>query len=350
MSQYAESVDGFEVDSSHPDETPAAVVAAPVAAAPAVASEPDDDILIETPDAPHGRKPNGQFAAKPGAPAVEATEGDEPAAETQAEKPRNRRDDPKAAVQAAISKQREAERKAADLERRLQEVEARTAPPKAETAKPAAAEYERFLAMPDAPREEDFDSYTKFTAAMGLFVADKRLEERETQSRQTAEAQRREQAIAAVNDRYIAQIDEATTADPEFLNTLHEDVLAIPTYDALREGERPTGLHVVGEEIRRSAAVVPVLRYFSQHPEQIQRLAALPPREITRQLAILESRLAAAPTASAPVASVRSQAKPPVRPVTGSPSVALDDDGSEDESVDAHIRRENAREQKRRRA
>ena len=82
-------------------------------------------------------------------------------------------------------------------------------------------------------------------------------------------------------------------------------------------------------------------------PKEFQRLATLPPTQVVRELAKVEARLgAAAPSergaAPRPTAS---QARPPITPLGTTPHAAADD-GSDDEPVEAFIRRENTKDRK----
>lgn len=342
MSQVAGTADDFEVETNDPIN--------------AVSEAPADspDIIVETPDAPNGRRQNGQFLRADGTEPADEVETDEDDAADPDETPEPEpvkkakpRNDPNARVNQAIARQREAERRADAAERRAAEFEARQQAERAPEP-PKVSDRERYLAMPNAPKEADYANYADFSADLALFITDQRWSEREQAARQTAEARRIEQATHAVNQTFATQIDAATKADPDFLSSLSDDVLQMPTFSSLRPGEQPTGWHVLGEEIRRSAVAPEIMRRLSDHPDELQRLATLQPRDITRALAIFESRLGAAPSGPAP-ARVISAARPPIRPERSTAS-RVDDDGSDDESVDAYIRRENLKESQRRRS
>lgn len=90
-----------------------------------------------------------------------------------------------------------------------------------------------------------------------------------------------------------------------------------------------------------------VLLYLSDHQDLAQRIATLHPIDQIGEIGKILARLDAAPPSTGPAPTpVASSAKPPIKPVTASPQVADGDDYSEDESVDKHIARENARERK----
>src|SRR5688572_22276697 len=158
--QFAQSTDGFEVESNEPDAQPAVETQtpAPQASAPVSVAAEDDDLVVEEPSAPHGRKPNGQFAKKDGAEPVEepAEEQPEKVAAKPAEKPQSQkpRDNPQARVEQAIARQREAERRAEAAERRAMELEAarQAAQPEAKAESPKQT-WERLKHHPQAPKE-----------------------------------------------------------------------------------------------------------------------------------------------------------------------------------------------------
>lgn len=335
-SQYAETADGFETDSNIPEPVEAAPVASGVSATAAPAET--DDIEVSEPAAPRGRDQQGRFrgvAVDPIAP--EEADPVEAAAPEPKKKPR---EDPNARISQAVARQREAERRAEAAERRAMELEARTAHPQADAPNPVP-DRERYLALPNAPKEEDYERYSDYTADLSIFIADQRYAEKEQARQQTAAQRQAEQAREAVNTAFMSRIEAATTDNPTFLESISQDVLQIPTFDSLQPGESVTAWHVIGEEIRRSEHVVGLMQFFTQHPDQLQRLATLPPRDLTRQMAILESRIGAAPTGSARTPRASSTAKPPIRPERGAPLVS--DEGSDDESIEAYIARENRR-------
>lgn len=270
------------------------------------------------------RDARGRFAPKsepasesaPEAAPVEAAQEPEKAP---APKPR---DNPQARIDQAIARQREAERRLQEAERRAAELEAQVRGPQAqpEAQETPSAEWQRIKALPGAPKQGDFEDYSDYIAAMSTFVADTRYEERAKVERGRAEQARAEQERTELHQTFKGAIDAAVTKDPGFLDALSDDVRNLPTFASLQPGERPSSLHFAGEELLRSDNPEGLMRHLSAHPEDFQRLATLPPREITRFLARLETRLDAASSQTGPVSQVppTSQAKPPIRPVGSS--------------------------------
>ena len=78
------------------------------------------------------------------------------------------------------------------------------------------AEAARFRAMPDAPKLEDFESYDDWAIEMASFVADKKLEARDTRSKQESQARQQEQQFT----------EKATKAGERFHSYLEKNPAA----------------------------------------------------------------------------------------------------------------------------
>ncbi len=284
--------------------------AVPEVVGAADADAPPQDDLAPEPAAVRDAK--GRFAPKTSNAEPVAAEPEPIEAPVEEPKPAKPRNNPEARIQQAIARQREAERRAAEFEERLRALESGRSEPE-----PASSpEWQRYTQMPGAPREEEFERYADFTAAMGVWVADQRIAERVAAiAAEQAGAQRRT-AQTAVQAKFAETVTQATQADPSFLDRVDESVLALPTFAALRPGERPQAVHYVGEELLRADHPVALLEHFTAHPEDLQRLATLPaPGLVTREMAKLDARLGAAARGPAPEISQPSAAKPPIRPV-----------------------------------
>jgi hypothetical protein len=336
--------DGFTVESNAPQpEAPATAQAEPVEAAAGADEQADDAKAAKE------RDEQGRFKAK-AAKADDATEdAEEPEQTAKAEpepvKKAKPREDPEARISQSVARQREAERRAEAAERKAAELEARLRTPEpASKERPAAAPADRFPRFeqwmgenPDKTHDDYLDARDEHNRAKFF------TEAQEHQRRYQAQRQRHE-----LSTNFSKGLDAAVKADPEFLSSIADDVLNLPTMDSLRQGERPTAWHFIGEELLRSDNPPRLMRHWSAHPDDFQALASLPQREITRRIAKLESQLDAAPdTRSAPAAPLISQAKPPVRRVPGSPITSSTEPDPDDENLDKHIGFYNAREGRR---
>jgi hypothetical protein len=108
----------------------------------------------------------------------------------------------------------------------------------------------------------------------------------------------------------------------------------------------PTIAGIVAEELDGETPLGHKLAYhLATHPDDLRRLNALQPLTAARQIQKILDTLAPASRGSEAPAPV-SQAKPPVRPIGGSPAAVSVDDPGDDEDVDKYIARMNAKDRK----
>lgn len=170
--------------------------------------------------------------------------------------------------------------------------------PRAESSPAAAATitYPAELASAEAfSAKHPTASYEDYLDARADFRAEQRFTQRDQAQQQAAERTARTQALTERDRQYAGCIAEATTADPEFLTKIHKDVLDLKPFDQLQPGEQPTGYHCIAEEILDSIAAAPLMRHFSDHPEDLHRIAKLQPRALLREMGKLEASLANIP-------------------------------------------------------
>lgn len=212
-----------------------------------------------------------------------------------------------------------------------------------EAAQPPEPEWKRYRSLPDAPKLEDFESIEDHSAAMAVFIAEKRDAARRAQ----ADTDSLTSAQRARVDRFVGQLTEARTSDPDFVNKLSDVVKhQVKPFAALKPGEQAGPLNIIGEQVYDSPIAPKVLLHFSTHPEDLQRLAEMPEhlralpvsarasahvQWLVREFGKLEARLEAASAAAQPgqpaqmtPAKTVSSAPPPA-PVLGSrPSEPVD--------------------------
>jgi len=310
----APDADGFQVE----EPAPAVVAtAAPVEAetapeaTPAVAAATDAPAkaepveVVAKPTADPERNPDGTFKQK--------------------SKKGNPRHDPEARIAQALETAR------IEREARIRaEGERDALRPKAAPETPAQ-EWKRFRAMPDAPKVEDFDAYDDFTAALGLFIADKRYDERQAKAAEQQDAS----ATGARDRERFAHF--SGKLDAEFLSGLDARIADLPHRGVLKPGERGTVFHDIGDEIIDADNPKHVMQYLSDHPDEFQRIASLPSRtHVARAIAKLDTPLSAAPSTGPASAVPVSQAKPPTRPVESAAPVS-DEPPGDDATADQHI-------------
>lgn len=177
------------------------------------------------------------------------------------------------------------------------------------------AEVQRYLAMPDAPKLDDFaGNVTEHAAALSVFINDKRHAERVDADRHEATGlERAKQNIERVRT-FHGRITAYKQTDPEFAAKLTPEVKAIHGFARLQQinaersarGEAAlpaTVDHAIGEEIYDCDAPAQVAVYLSEHPQELAALrACTTPQQLTRAFTRLETKLtgAAAPAAASP--------------------------------------------------
>lgn len=229
-----------------------------------------------------------------------------------------------------LLKERAEERKARErLEQRLAELE-RSSQPKSDpqpASAPAAAE--RFPSFDDYVKANPDASYEDYLDARADWRADQRIQQREAEAEAKRARERASQTEQELTTKYRAQIDAAIKEDPDFLDGISAEVLALRPFSAIRDAqgrwtEQPTGYHALGQEIFASSMAPRLMRHFSDHPEDFHRIASLQPSQLLKEMGKLEDRLTAKPAAAAPPPKTVSDAPPPPT-VLGSRPVSTTD-------------------------
>lgn len=268
------------------------------------------------------------------------------------EKPRNRRDDPKVAVQTAVNKQREAERRAADAERRAEEAERRAAEraePRKEPAKSAPdafPSFEKWLGEHPEASESD-DPLRDYNRA---FYTSMRTAERAQEAEQR-DTEQIEQSFQTRAGGFSTKYSEAISADPDLAQRIDPALLSVRPYSALTKADKDLIRRIPDPRERDLVAfrcfladqwidsdhAIALLEHVSD-PNVFQRLASLPPAQVVREIARFEASRGAAPAEPASKAKPHtSKAAPPITPLGSSPHVP--DDSPQDEDDDETWRR-----------
>lgn len=224
------------------------------------------------------------------------------------------------------------------LAARLAELEApkRTAEPvRAAPAAPAAGK----------PKASDFENYEDFIEAMADHKAEEKFAAREKSGQERERTAKIDKDIHEWKSGFSNRIQERVKAEPDYLSKLSEEVKALkPIYNAIRDGEPVTASNYVADRLISSKRAPDLAMYFSVNKGELERLATLRTTEdVLYEMAKIEATL---PDSNSAVASTgsgstswSSKAKPPVKPVTGSPSIGSDDDLTDDAPLSAHVRR-----------
>jgi hypothetical protein len=275
---------------SAPAPAPAATPSAPVpVSAERAAAEAGDFGAF---DRAHVAKREGKTvpapapaaAAAPAPPA--ATDGEAPVSAEPGERPVSKR-------QQAIN---DYERRIAEQGQRIQELERRMARPSPDAGPPpsngqpstptqtppTAQESQkqrvaRYLAMPDAPKVDDFDTYPEFNAAQTLFLQDKLQGEQAAVRGRQQQQEQRLHAMAARDQSFRDRLTEAKTADPSFVTGLSDEAKQLGGIDhALRSGRAPGPVNIIGELVYDSPHAVAFLRHISADPQALAALVTPP--------------------------------------------------------------------------
>lgn len=114
--------------------------------------------------------------------------------------------------------------------------------------------------------------------------------------------ERRDQAQHTRVATYAERITAHQQTEPGFLESLSPAVAGLKTIQAALAAKEPvTALNQLAEEIVDSALVVPILKHFSAHPEDLTRFGALKDaRSVLREFGKLEKALEGPPAKATP--------------------------------------------------
>lgn len=220
----------------------------------------------------------------------------------------------KARIDALLADRKAAQDRADALERELAALKA----PKPAPAEPPAASATATGTREDAQRltpdltkpaltdvefveqfpEATYGDYSRYVVRYEL------AQDRQATVQQT-EAQRRQSTFAA-------QVATELKANPQWVSTLDPRVAGLVPTEHLPQGQAPTALNRIAQEVFESSQATALMRHLSEHPAEIDRIASLPPDAIVRAMARLEGTLSAGPV------------KPEVKPLPVSQAVPLE--------------------------
>ncbi len=258
-------------------------------------------------------EPAEQAASTDATPDQSDSEPDAPVKGEKGEKLRKRTADLQAENEALRAELRERHRLRQELSQLEQRSPQRDQPAESRPATPPTkAEWERYKAMPEAPRQDQFDNYDDWSIAMGVFIADRRYAERQAQSRAEHVGRERAQAFQRVLDGATKRIQEYEATHEGFAQGVHPDLLRVEPASLVPPGT-PIGPHnVLAEEILKSDLTPQLLLHFSSHPEDWQKLCAMRPPDLLRAFGRLEVQVAS-PTPPAQAAEPQPSSPEPPR-------------------------------------
>lgn len=270
----------------------------------------------------------GKAGGKAAAEARAAKEDEEPEKPEPKAKPKEAdedkegdpRHDARARVMQATREAAEAKREARELKERLSRLEAQ------QIAKPAEAPARNPDAKPTPDQYETYEEYLE-----GLYDWKEQQKERQSSQRQREEAdQTRLESLRSDYEQRTSGLkvkaEMEVESDPTLRSRVDSRLLELLTVTP--PGMPATASSTVADEMADSEHPMRLAAYFSEHPDEVRRLVAMPnPRAIARAVALIEAKLDAG-NGKAPEPAV-SRAAPPVKPLGGSAQITdadLDDD------------------------
>lgn len=136
-----------------------------------------------------------------------------------------------------------------------------------------------------------------------------------------------------------------TQAEREWQTRLQAAKVKTPDWDVRFKPDTPVDTRIMPHLITQDDGPE-LLLYLSDHPDLAQRLVTLPPIAQIVELGKISGRLAAAHDRGTVTSPIPSKASAPITPLGGGASASYDE-GSDDEPLEAFVKRENERERRR---
>ena len=165
---------------------------------------------------------------------------------------------------------------------------------------------------PDAPHEEQFETYGDYVKAAARHESRRAVMEAQHHARQSHEATQRQAWESSRNTAHEERLTAHRATNPEFdVLVNREDInLSTPMVDVIKASDHGPGLMV----------------HMAQHPDDAQRIASLHPVLAFGEMKALEARLDVAHGSTPPSQQkTMSKAKPPIKPVGTTLSGSADD-------------------------
>jgi hypothetical protein len=259
------------------------------------------------------------------------------------------RDSVQARIDRAVAAQRDAERerdhwKTQALTPQQQREQQQAAPP------PAPRQHPGYDPRDPEPSLDQFggapDPVVAYVRELGLWSGRQEVRaniraQNHRAGQQAADAREQGRASSLAKKISDAVTDGDTERIPEFLDTISDDVIQLQTFAQLAPGQRPTGRTAVAEYIVDADHPHLLMRHFTDHPEDLQRLSTLPPSVAFGQMGKLEQRLEAAHPAG-PAPTPVSRARSPIKPVAGSQRIVSDSAPKDSDDLATFIKKGNA--------
>lgn len=168
--------------------------------------------------------------------------------------------------------------------------------------KPTQSEWQRYKALPGAPKQDDFESYDDFTAAQTLFITDQRWQEHQAKAREAGESHQRAASVQKLAEDATIRVRQYAETHPDFATKVDQRLLAVAPVSVLKPGAKIGPHNVLAEEIAKSPVTPQLLEHFSTDEGRADwsRMMTLPPTELLRAFGRIEERLERAASVATP--------------------------------------------------
>jgi hypothetical protein len=296
------------------------------------------------------RGADGRYLPKDGKPKeveakeVEEPDEEEPVAAKEGDKPLGKpRDDPRARMLEATRESAALKREKAALEAELRAVRSTPRP------EPQPQPQRQAQPTPDEPKAENYGTYEEYVKAQARYEARQEVRGLQQEIQNQTRVAQFAQNIERTAHNFSQRVQAFEGKNPGFMEKASGLVSQL-TPSVLMPAGSPIGPHnALADELLNNEHSAEIINHLVEHEDDLQRFATLrTAREVWQAVARIEARLelqaqaaASAGTAPKPV----SQARPPVRPVTGGKASSVATELSDDLSDEDFMRA--ARKQKR---
>jgi hypothetical protein len=173
-------------------------------------------------------------------------------------------------------------------------------------------------ATDSAPQQKDFDDYEKYIGALSRYEARQEHVKLRASDAREQQVKAHFSAFTKVTAEASARLKQAESDDPNFAAKLDPRLLDIQPASLLGPDDKIDARNVIADDILRSEHTADLLQYFSAHPDEFDRLGALPdPYLLQRELGRLEAGFTAKAAGSTPTTDPQSLvSRAPTPPVT----------------------------------
>ena len=152
--------------------------------------------------------------------------------------------------------------------------------PPAEARREPEKPYDGLDPSDPKPAPDSFEDFHEYLDARDSWN-ERRIERKAAKAADGARVTQEQQELTAAQQarvqKFADQLKTATTTDPEFATKLTPEVRALKPFAALAPGEHGGPETIVAEQVFDSPIAPQVLLHFSEHPEALARLIAMPP-------------------------------------------------------------------------